>query len=272
LGTTTTKRRRKKLVSQRQVARDLGVTVRAIQDAVDRGMPRHRNGRGWSYHTPECRRWYRARQRAAEAGRAKKREPRTELDRARLRKARAIAARSERALDELRRSVLTPSDEAALMAESRDVLREAAKPVPRAWATRFVGVDDLPEAGQRLLDFRDALLEALRGAAGEGNPVPEPIPARTPPTTLSETRARRWNADAEVIELRARLEAGELVSLDDAEQRVAEVLTHLRASVLSIPGRYAHELVGLTKSAAERALAAAVEGALVCLDATASDD
>jgi phage terminase Nu1 subunit (DNA packaging protein) len=268
LGSTTTK----KLVSQRQVARDLGVSVRAIQDAVDRGMPRHRNGRGWAYHAPECRRWYRARQRAAEAGRAKKREPRTELDHARLRKAVAIAARSERALDELRRSVLTPSDCAGLMAESRDVLREAAKPVPGAWAARFAGVADLAEAGHGLLDFRDALLGALRGAAGEGDPMPEPIPARTPPTTLAETRARRWNADAEVIELRARLEAGELVSLDDAERAFTEVLTHLRASVLSIPGRYAHELVGLTKSAAERALTAAVEDALACLDAVASAD
>ena len=267
MGTTTTKRAGD-LVSQREAARDLGLSVRAIQDAVDRGMPRHRKGQRWGYDLRECRAWYRARKRAAEAETKRKRKPRSELDRARLRKAVALCVRSERALADLRASVLPASDVPGLLAEVADDLRTAAAPLPKVWARRVVGLGGAPDAADVLADFRDALLEALRGdqteAAEEQSAKAAPVKA---PTTLQEARARRWNADAELVELRAGLDEGDLDSLDSVEGQLQDILLTLRWAILGMPGRLAQDFVRIgRKPQAERRLRSAVAAALSPLD------
>lgn len=258
-------------MTQRAVAKALDLSVRSVADLVLRGMPRHRDGRRWGYDVGECKRWYRARKRAEKAARRKGKKPRTELEKARLQKAVALTTKREKELRRMRETTLPAEVAADLAAEAGDTLREAAQPLPAAWATRCTNLPDRPEAVKVLHAFRDELTTTLRGAATAS--AREPEEQSDPPETLDDARARRWTADAELIELRAKLEDGRYVTLESLGEEVRDVLYRVRSRVMGLPDRFASELVGIQRApAARRILERAVAEALAPLDATPPAD
>lgn len=72
--------------------------------------------------------------------------------------------------------------------------------------------------------------------------------------SLAEAKRRRASADADLAEMRAKREAGELIDLATVQQSFSEVGASVRARLLALPAALVSELEGLTGSQIYNAL------------------
>jgi hypothetical protein len=217
---------------------------------LEQGLPTQRQGGRRVYPIVACRRWLAARRRAAEAARQGATTPRTRLDFARLRKAVALTALRERALETWTASVVQAPTHAAILGEHVAAVRLGMERAVEGWAPQFAGLATVGAASQLLERCREGLFAAGLAAgaahvAQRRSPV-APAPGAEPPRTLAEARIRRWTAEAELIRGRIQLADGELVDVEAAIATYSRQLQNVRTSLLAIPGKLAPQCIKRT--------------------------
>ena len=226
-----------RFVTQQQLAEALGLSVRQLRNLPQ--MPRTRRG----YPLVKCREWYAAKRRADDARRTGGQAPRTPLDRARLRKAQALAAQSIRRARRLEENALAVDLAAQIIAEVRHLTAASFTATAKGLIAGLVGLNSIPQAFETL---RAGVNELLRVARDEvsaeftaATPAAPPPPTLETFATLAAARAERWTADARRIELETTLADGTAVLVDAHVRELNERLARLRATLFGCLPRYA---------------------------------
>lgn len=82
-------------------------------------------------------------------------------------------------------------------------------------------------------------------------------------------RARFYEAQAQLVQLRRRVEAGELVRVADLEEQIGDVLLQARERIAAVPARLFGKVGGLTPAEVEKLLARELRDAARPLDGLA---
>ena len=103
----------------------------------------------------------------------------------------------------------------------------------RAWTK-----EGMPRAANGLYNLADCL------AWWEAR-THEKATAVTPPSDEAEARARKLSAEAELAEYKVAEVRGQMVTTEDAGKEIEGRVGQMRAEIISVPGRWAPEVVGL---------------------------
>jgi phage terminase Nu1 subunit (DNA packaging protein) len=94
---------------------------------------------------------------------------------------------------------------------------------------------------------------------------------RAEPPSAEDARGRLQAAQARMAELDLAVREGQLVAVDLVEREVAELLQRLRARLVTMPSKFAHQLAGVTREEATKRLEEAATEMLLELQRTADD-
>lgn len=146
-----------KLVSQRELAKRLRLSVQQVANLVTKGMPRVGTPEKPQYDSDACWRWY-VEFKVQDASRG---ERTANEALARTRKLEADAMLTELAVEERRGSLVTVDYMAQQLERIAQRLRARLLAVPGKWAPSLVGIRTIPEAQMRLDEAIGECLKAM---------------------------------------------------------------------------------------------------------------
>lgn len=150
-----------RLLSAKQLADELGLGTRQIDNLVADGMPRHKRGRGYAYPWPIVLRWYIKHREAS----ALRRSQPTDLNDARVRRETAEAQLKELELAKLEGRTVTIEDAEREIGATLDRLRARLVNIPGKWAPQLVGKLTVAAAKTAL---EGAVAEAMAALSKDG--------------------------------------------------------------------------------------------------------
>ena len=167
------------------------------------------------------------------------------LKTAKARRQRARVRRQADVVDDLRRTLITPADAAAIrMEDSGPMLARFRKMAEEAGAV--AGMD----ATAAHAKLRDLVNEALADISGEPAPATEEVAPDEPididSLTPSSLAAHQANLEAEEMERQRALGHGHFIDLYDAVKEYEEALGMAKSIITAMPGRVAPLASALT--------------------------